>query len=147
MGTHRAVPNAAISGSFPLDPRAPGEARRSLAPLVGLVPPEVLIDLELLISELVTNSVQHSGRSDQHVDVSIRAGPDVVRVEVRDGGPGLEPIPLRAPPPPSAGGWGLFMVDRLATQWGAKPGGVVWAELDYPPRDTGGRDRWAARKG
>jgi len=105
-----------------------------LARLGGLVPPEVLIDLELLISEMVTNSVKHSGRSDRHVDVSIRAGPDVVRVEVRDGGRGFEPIPLAAPPPPGAGGWGLFIVDRVATRWGAKPGGVVWAQLDYPAR-------------
>jgi len=97
-----------------------------------VVPPEVQIDLALLVSEVVTNSVKHSARPDQNVDVSIRAGPDVVRVEVRDGGPGFEPIPLAAAPPPGGGGWGLFIVDRLATQWGTKPGGVVWAELDYP---------------
>ena len=132
MGTHRAGPGTTIDRSFPLDPRAPGEARRSLAPLAGLVPPEVLIDLALLLSEMVTNSVQHSGRSDRYVDVSIRAGPVAVRVEVRDGGPGLEPAPLAVAPPPGTGGWGLFIVDRLATQWGTKPGGVVWAELDYP---------------
>ena len=133
MGTLQAGPSTKIDRSLPLDPRAPGEARRLLAPLGGLVPPEVLIDLELLISEMVTNSVKHSGISDQHVDVSIRAGPDAVRVEVWDGGPGFVPIPLRGPPP-AGGGWGLFIVDRLATQWGTKPGGVVWAELDYPAR-------------
>ena len=134
MGMQPAGPSTDIDRSFPLDPRAPGEARGLLARLGGLVPPEVLIDLELLISEMVTNSVKHSGRSDRHVDVSIRAGPDVVRVEVRDGGRGFEPIPLAAPPPPGAGGWGLFIVDRVATRWGAKPGGVVWAQLDYPAR-------------
>ena len=108
----------------------------------------MLIDLALLVSEMVTNSLQHSGSSDQHVDVSIRAGPDAVRVEVRDEGPGFEPIPLRAAPPPREGGWGLFLVDRLATQWGTKPGGVVWAELDYPA--TGrrrARGRWASSPG
>src|SRR5947208_17140420 len=115
MGKQRAGPNAEVSGSCPFGPRAPGEARRLLAPLGGLVPPEVLIDLALLVSEMVTNSVKHSGRSDRHVDVSIRAGSDAVQVEVRDGGPGFEPIPLRAAPPPGAGGWGLFIVDRLAT--------------------------------
>ena len=132
MGTHRVGPSTEIGGSFPLDPRAPEQARRLLASLRGLVPPEVMIDLALVVSEMVTNSVKHSARPDQNVDVSIRAGPDVVRVEVRDGGPGFEPAPLVAAPPLGAGGWGLFIVDRLATQWGAKPGGVVWAELDYP---------------
>src|SRR5207247_317714 len=105
MGTHRAVPSTEIGGSFPLDPRAPAEARRSLASLGGVVPPEVLIDLALLVSEVVTNSVKHSARPGQNVDVSIRAGPDVVRVEVRDGGPGFEPAPLAAAPPPGGGGW------------------------------------------
>ena len=132
MGTHRVGPSTAIGGSFPLALRAPGEARRWLASLGGRIPPEVLVDLELLVSEMVTNSVQHSGRSDQHVDVSIRAAPDSVRVEVRDGGPGFESIPLAAAPPPGAGGWGLFLLDRVATRWGTKAGGVVWAELDYP---------------
>ena len=132
MGTHRVGPSTQIGGSFPLAPWAPGEARRLLAPLGGRIPPEVLIDLELLVSEMVTNSVKHSGRSDRHVDVSIRAAPDAVRVEVRDGGPGFEPIPPRAAPPPGAGGWGLFILDRLATRWGTKAEGVVWAELDYP---------------
>ena len=88
MGTHRAGLSTEIDRSFPLDSRAPGDARRSLTPLGGQMPPEVLIDLELLISEMVTNSVKHSGRSDQHVDVSIRARPDAVRVEVRREGDG-----------------------------------------------------------
>ena len=96
------------------------------------MPPEVLIDLALLVSEMVTNSVKHSDRSNRQVDVSIRAGPDAVLVEARDSGPGFEPIPLQAAPPPGAGGWGLFILDRLATRWGTKPGGVVWAELAYP---------------
>ena len=132
VGTHRVGPSTEIGGSFPLDPRAPEQARRLLASLRGLVPPEVMIDLALVVSEMVTNSVKHSGRSDRHVDVSALAGPDVVRVEVRDPGPGFEPIPRRAVPRPGAGGWGLFILDRLATRWGTKPGGVVWAELAYP---------------
>lgn len=63
------------------------------------------------------------------MDVSIRAEPDAVRVEVRDGGPGFQAIPLPAAPPPDVSGWGLFIVDRLATRWGTDPGGVVWAEV------------------
>ncbi len=147
MGTHRVGPSTQIGGSFPLAPRAPGEARRLLAPLGGRIPPEVLIDLELLVSEMVTNSVKHSGRSDRHVDVSIRAAPDAVRVEVRDGGPGFEPIPPRAAPPPGAGGWGLFILDRLATRWERRPEGWCGRSSTIRPRDSGWPDRWAARKG
>src|SRR5437773_1744135 len=85
MGTPQGGLSTEIDRSFPLDPRAPGDARRSLAPLGGLMPPEALIDLAVVVSEMVTNSVQHSGRSDRHVDVSIRAGPDAVRADLRRG--------------------------------------------------------------
>ena len=96
-----------------------------------MVPAEVMTDVALVISELVTNSLQHSGRTDQQVDVAIRAGPDALRLEVRDAGPGFEPTPPSAGPPPGVSGWGLFIVDRLASRWGTRPGGMVWAELDY----------------
>ena len=40
-----------------------------LAPLGGVVPAEVMTDVALVISELVTNSLKHSGRTDHQVDV------------------------------------------------------------------------------
>jgi len=46
----------------------------------------------------------------------------------RQEAPGFRPIPVPAAPPPDARGWGLFIVDRLATRWGTDPG-VVWAEV------------------
>ena len=131
MSGRGAGPSTEIDRGFPLDPRAPGEARRLLARLGGVVPAEVMTDVAVVISELVTNSLQHSGRTDHRVDVAIRAGPDALRLEVRDAGPGFEPPPLRAAPPPGVSGWGLFIVDRLASRWGTRPGGMVWAELDY----------------
>ena len=96
------------------------------------MPAEVLDDLALVASEVLTNCVEHSGRASEPVEVAIRVWPGVVRLEVRDGGPGFEPVPLRAPSPLPAPGWGLFLVDRLASRWGNEPGGTVWAELDYP---------------
>ena len=136
MGTKRAGQDTEVDGSFPLDLRAPLEARRLLVALAGAVSSGILTDLSLLLSEMVTNSLKHAGRAGRRVDVSIRAGPDAVRLEVRDAGPGFEPAPFITSPPAAGGGWGLFIVDHLASRWGTRPGGVVWAEMDYPAGGT-----------
>ena len=54
--------------------------------------------------ELVTNSVKHAGAGpEDSIDLELTASEEMVRVEVRDGGPGFEP-PTRATEP---GGFGL----------------------------------------
>ena len=55
-----------------------------------------------------------------------------LRVEVEDAGPGFDvPVPL-----PLDGGYGLRIVDRLASAWGMRPGvrppTVMWFELPLP---------------
>jgi anti-sigma regulatory factor (Ser/Thr protein kinase) len=101
--------------------------------------PETLGDsqrgaLRLLVSELVTNSVRHV-RSDRPVVLAVRIGSRVIRVEVHDGGAGFEP---GKPEPRGAdGGFGLFLVERMASRWGVdtRDGTRVWFELDLA---TGG---------
>ena len=85
-------------------------------------------DLMLLVSELVTNAVRHA-RSDRF-EVRLDVGPDRLRLEVHDEGAGFEP--RIAPPDGGTGGYGLFIVDRLASRWGVErdDGGVIWLELD-----------------
>jgi anti-sigma regulatory factor (Ser/Thr protein kinase) len=82
--------------AFPLNEHAPARARRWLAEALGGYP-----DLEnaiLLASELVANSVQHSGCEDpDHVEISLRRLPRAIRVEVSDPGPGFE-APVRSAP-------------------------------------------------
>src|SRR5215217_4183353 len=53
-----------LEASLPLDARAPGAARIAVASLRGRVPASVLDTAQLLVSELVTNSVRHCGASD-----------------------------------------------------------------------------------
>jgi anti-sigma regulatory factor (Ser/Thr protein kinase) len=85
-------------------------------------------DLMLLVSELVTNAVRHA-RSDRF-EVRLGVRPDRLRLEVHDEGAGFEPE--IAPSDDGTGGYGLFIVDRLADRWGVErdAGGVIWLELD-----------------
>jgi anti-sigma regulatory factor (Ser/Thr protein kinase) len=89
--------------------------------------------LRLLVSELVTNSVRHVSGSAQPVELAVRIGARGIRVEVRDGGAGFKP---GKPEPRGAdGGFGLFLVERMASRWGVdtKNGTRVWFELDFAP--------------
>lgn len=85
-------------------------------------------DLMLLVSELVTNAVRHA-RSDRF-EVRLDVGPETLRLEVHDEGGGFEP--RIEPSDDGTGGYGLFIVDRLADRWGVErdAGGVIWLELD-----------------
>jgi anti-sigma regulatory factor (Ser/Thr protein kinase) len=73
----------------------------------------------LLVSEIFSNSVRHSGSAaaGETVTVAVRAGDGVVRVEVTDrAGPGTPE--LRAAGGDAEGGRGLQLVAALAARWG-----------------------------
>jgi anti-sigma regulatory factor (Ser/Thr protein kinase) len=117
--------------TIPGGAEAAAEARSAVG-LVGRdLAPDVRHALRLLISELVTNSVQHGG-ADRNglVRVDIATAEETVRVAVTDLGPGFTP-PRRPPKPRLDGPWGLLIVDRLAARWGTDHGGrCVWFELE-----------------
>jgi anti-sigma regulatory factor (Ser/Thr protein kinase) len=84
---------------------------------------------ELLASELVSNAVVHVGHP---MTVRISRRPDSIRVEVQDESQQLPS--LGTPDLTSAHGRGVWLVDALATDWGAEVdpehGKTVWFELD-----------------
>jgi anti-sigma regulatory factor (Ser/Thr protein kinase) len=94
---------------------------------------EKLETTRLLVSELVTNSILHGGASGP-LEVCMDAQADRLYVEVRDSGSGFAPRP-RAMASAGTGGFGLFLVERLADRWGvARDGSTrVWFELDRSP--------------
>lgn len=119
--------------SVELDPgaAAASEARTALTALEGMVNADALDDIRLLVSELVTNSVRHSGAPGARVRLDVVGDADSVRVEVSDGGRGFEPR-ARSKAHDEVGGWGLHLVERIATRWGVQTGRRtrVWFEID-----------------
>ena len=108
-------------------------ARRAVREeLRDALPKRRLADVELIVSELATNSVRHGGCDDaEELSVEADVRPDRVRVRLSDPGPGFA---ARKPAPPasgSAGGYGLVLLDRLSDRWGVQreKGFVVWFEV------------------
>jgi anti-sigma regulatory factor (Ser/Thr protein kinase) len=103
--------------------------------LDGRVSARTAYDAMLVVSELVTNSVVHSGVA-AGAPVQLRAdlGADILRLEVGDLGAGTDIV--RIPPQDrlSAGGFGLAIVESLGARWGVvHAGGTrVWCELALP---------------
>ena len=123
---------------------APENLRRIRRALEGMgLPDQVIWDGALLTNELVTNSIRHAGLGpDDFIEVTAAWSGAVLRVIVRDresGGPPSEIVAGSIHPSPGGqSGWGLYLVDRLATRWGTNFEGSAgfWFELEYPrPED------------
>jgi len=118
--------------SLPREPTAPGIGRRSLRAIEPFADDTVVDDVRLLVSELVTNSLMHSGAGQTgRIDLTVEVRSDTVRVSVRDQGTGFEHRPRRRGRRGS--GWGLFLLNELSDQWGIEhlpdDGTAVWFEV------------------
>jgi anti-sigma regulatory factor (Ser/Thr protein kinase) len=103
-------------------------ARHRLVELERALAPETMAKLRLLVTELVANSVRHARGTP--IDVRVTVAERVVRAEVSDGGAGFEPGPSD-PSPMKTSGWGLFLVRKMSSSWGAQPEtGTVWFEVE-----------------
>lgn len=103
--------------------------------------PDLLEPASLLVSEVVTNALVHSGTT---IDVYMALRDDGVLVEVGDGS---QHMPVRRHYAPTAStGRGLALLDQTATAWGVVPGvrgKTVWFQVDsdtavdHPALDPG----------
>jgi anti-sigma regulatory factor (Ser/Thr protein kinase) len=116
---------------FPNDVTAIGAARRfALAQIDGYAQ-ELRDVVELLVSELATNSVRHT---ESGFELKIACEPDRIRVSVTDSGPG-RPV-VRALDATSMSGRGLALMKALASSSGvrnsrsAAGGKTVWFVLE-----------------
>ena len=112
--------------------KAAGHARRVLAErLSAAIPASVLDDLQLLVTEIVANSVRHGGvGEDGEIDLRVDVADGRVRVEMRDTGIQVDPH-LRTPDLGGGGGFGMLLVSRMSERWGVEhePNVVMWFEL------------------
>lgn len=110
-------------------PYAVTAARLALTDLDSRLDQSLAFDVRLLVSELVTNSVQHADvGSDDSIILTLQITGEVVRVTVRDEGPGFT-APIDPPPRDADKGWGLFLVEQLADSWGVGDDKGVWFEI------------------
>lgn len=91
--------------------------------------PDLDHTVTLLTSEVVTNSIRHADMGpDGRIILAARLTPEMARVEVRDAGSGFDPDVRH-----DAQGFGLRMLDALASRWGVDrddDGTRVWFEVD-----------------
>jgi anti-sigma regulatory factor (Ser/Thr protein kinase) len=121
-----------VSIQFEAGPSAAALARSALIPIERRVDEDLMADVRLLVSELVTNSVRHADMPPPgSVTLDVSLDSSKIHVEVCDSGPGFQPRGRRAGQS-KAGGWGLFLVERLADRWGVMRNTVtnVWFEID-----------------
>lgn len=106
--------------------QAPRLSRQKLSEIKSEIEPRY-DDLALVVSELVSNSVRHSGQ--ESVSISLKKQDNRVRLEVRDPGPGFDLDQ------PVGDGRGLKIVSRIADAWGIENDGncTVWVELALSP--------------
>jgi anti-sigma regulatory factor (Ser/Thr protein kinase) len=121
---------AVSESSFSLPPTsdAPAVARAIVRDCCAqATSPEVLEDITLCVSELVTNALDHAAPP---IELRVALDRDRLRVEVQDNS---RASPVRKDPlPTDFRGRGLVFVACIAARWGFHPsaaGKTVWAEF------------------
>ncbi len=126
-------------------PTAPARARRMITEALRTWGVDDLTGpATLIVSELVSNAVQHAGTA-LIVNASVRG--EHLYLSVQDHDPQAPTVPDRPPidGSPTAGGRGLHLIEVYATAWGshfAADGKTVWATLRIAgndPPDSSGR--------
>lgn len=136
MGLDRAsrAPRATLDLELQRTVHAPAAARAAVVEHLSQAGVEGSLaqTVVLLVSEVVTNAVRHSGAPPgAPIALSASIGLELVRIAVTDAGEGFVPQPRD--PERVGEGYGLYLLDKAARRWGveARGGGTtVWFELD-----------------
>ncbi|MFF7632392.1 ATP-binding protein [Kitasatospora sp. NPDC008050] len=115
---------------MPNSKRSPGLAREMLRSLLARVEggQRFIEDGELVLSELVTNALQHGTRTGQLIWVGLRANQSELWIAVEDAS---DHPPLPRETLCGESGRGLLIVKQLSVAWG------------YGPREGAGKRVWS----
>jgi len=130
---------------LPPDSEAPARARAAVRDILGAAetgssaaPGSPSGSVLLLVSEVVTNAVLHCDKGASAAPLRLTAGieGEAIHVAVTDSGHGFPDDAKQF-----AGGYGPFLLQKLATRWGVEPAqapatsSTVWFELSLrePP--------------
>jgi anti-sigma regulatory factor (Ser/Thr protein kinase) len=135
------VPERFDRGESRLDLRvlaSPKEVAGVRAALGSLEMPERMLDVAaLLVTELLSNSIKHAGLGpEDEIRLTADWSGQRLRITVRDrpSSSALPPVTGSIRPPAEAeSGWGLYLIDQLASRWGRledAAGAGFWFELE-----------------
>lgn len=130
---------AQIRFTLPAKAVAPSIARGTLDPLKGRLSRDGYFTVQLLVTELVTNSLRHASFGDHDaIDIEIQMNERRTRVTVCDPGSPSSPRIVEQDLE-STGGRGLFLVDAMSDQWGVQTNRrtCVWFEVSRAASNGG----------
>ncbi len=113
------------------------------------LPAQATADAQLLASELVTNAIRYGAPP---VWLTLSVSDRRLRISVHDSGGVLAEPDLPATWP-QEGGYGLLLVERIASDWGiaaqtGPKGKDVWFEIGLPPGRSDAPDEpWTSQMG
>lgn len=124
-----------LQAGLPADPRSPAAARRIVTAWCAAqgVGPETAADVELIVSEFVTNAVVHGAGL---VQLRVERTLDHLVVTVTDASGAVVERPVKLVDPDCTSGRGLWIAGALAAHQGSYAGDegtAVWAMV--PERD------------
>ena len=113
------APSAARTLLLAAEPTAPARARAELLSFLdgATLTAGRLFDLQLLVSELVSNAVLHGSGAGDEVEVTYERRGNVLRVAVTDAGRNLSPPVVRVQSAENVSGRGLHAVAQLSDDW------------------------------
>jgi anti-sigma regulatory factor (Ser/Thr protein kinase) len=133
-----AVVRALQSETYPVTRGQVAHARRMAAYVIGDHPKRD--DAILLVSELATNVVRHSGARHFTLSIFKEADGDLTITVTDNGNADTTPHLCKPRPDNDVSGRGIRLVDQLAKRWGITrertTGLAVWFVLDGRPADS-----------
>jgi hypothetical protein len=108
-----------VAIELPLEPESAARARAAISSLQPYTDASSLDEVRLLVTELLADALATEPRpANGTFNVEARAEHGVTRVTVTFGGLALR-LPAKKPQPAEQG-WGVYLVQTLATRWGAR---------------------------